>query len=115
MLAGEIDTYTMEKRYIHKDGHLLWGLLTVSLLKDEQGEPVYFISQINDITAAKEAQENINKSFRELQNLMEATTQVSIIEGDLNGVIKKFNKGAENFFGYKANSRLRCIYNGSQN
>ena len=106
LLAGEIDTYTMEKRYIHKNGHLLWGLLTVSLLKDEQGEPVYFISQINDITAAKEAQENINKSFRELQNLMEATTQVSIIEGDLNGVIKKFNKGAENFFGYKAEDMI---------
>ncbi|UAB83764.1 PAS domain S-box protein [Zunongwangia sp. SCSIO 43204] len=102
LLAGEIDTYSMEKRYIHKEGYLLWGLLTVSLLKDESGKPIYFISQINDITAAKEAQENINKGFRELQNLMEATTQVSIIESDLNGVIKKFNRGAENFFGYKA-------------
>ncbi|MCL6218852.1 PAS domain S-box protein [Zunongwangia pacifica] len=106
LMAGEIDTYNMEKRYIHKKGHLLWGLLTVSLQKDEDGKPLYFISQINDITAAKEAQENINKSYRELQNMMDATTQVSIIESDLNGVIKKFNKGAENFFGYKAEEMI---------
>ena len=106
LMAGEIDTYNMEKRYIHKEGHLLWGLLTVSLQKDENGKPLYFISQINDITAAKEAQENINKSYRELQNMMDATTQVSIIESDLDGVIKKFNKGAENFFGYKAEDMI---------
>ena len=106
LLAGEIETYNIEKRYIHKNGHLLWGLLTVSLQRDKDGEPLYFISQINDITTIKEAQANVNKSYRELQNLMDATTQVSIIESDLNGVIKKFNKGAENFFDYKAEEMI---------
>ncbi|MDN3593693.1 PAS domain S-box protein [Zunongwangia endophytica] len=102
LLKSEIQTYNIEKRYIHKDGSLIWGLLTVSLQKDEYGKPLYFISQINDITAKKQAQDNINMAFRDMQNLMDATTQVSIIETDTNGLIKKFNRGAENFFDYSA-------------
>jgi DNA-binding CsgD family transcriptional regulator len=45
----------MEKRYIRKDGTLIWGLLAVSLVRGRDGEPAYFISQISDITAAKDA------------------------------------------------------------
>jgi PAS domain S-box-containing protein len=53
MLAGEIDTYEMEKRYIHKDGHPVWVQLNVSLVRDAEGHPLHFISQIQDITERK--------------------------------------------------------------
>jgi PAS domain S-box-containing protein len=53
MLAGEIDTYEMEKRYIHKDSHSVWIQLNVSLVRDTAGHPVHFISQIQDITERK--------------------------------------------------------------
>ncbi len=53
MLASEIDTYEMEKRYIHKDGHPVWIQLNVSLVRDTEGQPVHFISQIQDITERK--------------------------------------------------------------
>src|SRR5438105_9016599 len=40
ILAGEIDTYEMEKRYIHKEGHPVWIQLNVSLVRDTEGHPL---------------------------------------------------------------------------
>jgi PAS domain S-box-containing protein len=55
MLAGEIRTYDMEKRYLHKDGQIVWVLLSVSLVSSTSGAPSYFISQIQDISERKQA------------------------------------------------------------
>jgi diguanylate cyclase (GGDEF)-like protein/PAS domain S-box-containing protein len=57
MLAGEIRTYQVEKRYFHKDGHVVWVLLSVSLVQDEGGEPLYFVSQIQDASKRKAMEE----------------------------------------------------------
>lgn len=54
LLAGEIDTFTMEKRYITKDGETVWVNLTVSLVRAEDGSPDYFVSIIEDIGYHKE-------------------------------------------------------------
>lgn len=56
LLDGKMLTYQMEKRYIHRDGSLIWGLLSVSLIRNEEGEPLYFISQIQNITQLKKAE-----------------------------------------------------------
>jgi PAS domain S-box-containing protein len=61
MLAGEIETYQMEKRYFHKDGRVVWVLLTVSLVRDAGGHPLHFISQIQDLTERK----HIDAALRE--------------------------------------------------
>ncbi len=53
MLAGTLAVYTMEKRYIRKTGECIWINLTVSLMRNAQGEPKYFISVIEDITQRK--------------------------------------------------------------
>ncbi len=53
MQAKEIDTYAMEKRYIRKDGSLVWVSLTVSLVWQPDGKPSHFISVIEDISARK--------------------------------------------------------------
>ncbi len=62
MLSGEIETYQVEKRYLHKDGHVVWGLLNISLVYGEEGDPLYFIAQIQDITERKRAEETLRKS-----------------------------------------------------
>jgi len=52
LLDGEIDSYKLEKRYIHKDGKIVWGQLTSSVEKGIQGAP-FFIAQVEDITERK--------------------------------------------------------------
>lgn len=53
MLSGDLETYQMEKRYFHKDGSTIYILLSVSLIRDEKASPMFFISQIQDITERK--------------------------------------------------------------
>ncbi|UNU25952.1 PAS domain S-box protein [Microcoleus vaginatus] len=59
LLAGTISTYQLEKRYFHKQGHIIWIILNGSVVQDGQGNPLHFISQIQEITARKEAQETL--------------------------------------------------------
>ncbi len=59
LLAGELSSYQMEKRYIHKTGRLVWIDLTVSLVHDPQGKPLYFCSQFQDITQRKLTEEQL--------------------------------------------------------
>ena len=50
LLKGEIPSYQLEKRFIHKSGTHKWGSLSVSLARDESGHPAYIIKQILDVT-----------------------------------------------------------------
>jgi PAS domain S-box-containing protein len=61
ILAGEIKTYSMEKRYLRKDRSLVWTNLTVSLVRTERGEPKHFISVVEDITERKRAEEEMQR------------------------------------------------------
>jgi PAS domain S-box-containing protein len=55
LLRGEIPSYQMEKRYRHRDGRWIWALLSVSVIRNEEGSAQYFISQIQDISIQKTA------------------------------------------------------------
>jgi len=57
LLNGESRSYEMEKRYIHKDGHIIWARLNVGLIRRADGQPLYFVSQIHDITELKKVEE----------------------------------------------------------
>jgi len=63
LLAGEIPTFTIGRRYFHKRGHVIWTLLSVSLARDAQGRPLYIISQVQDITEHQRQ----NAALRELE------------------------------------------------
>ena len=69
MLHGNAASYQMEKRYLHKAGGIVWGLLSVSLVRGDDGEPLFFISQIQDITAWKEAAEQLARADAEIRRL----------------------------------------------
>ena len=72
LLAGEIRAYQIEKRYIHARGHLVPVLLNVSLVRDDQGRPRYFISQIQDITERKQAEEALRTSRQIMDGVINA-------------------------------------------
>ncbi len=61
LLAGEIQTYAMDKRYFHKDGRLVWVHLSVSLVRAPDGAPKHFIAQVQDQTARIEAQDALER------------------------------------------------------
>jgi len=76
MLAGEIKTYQMEKRYFHKNGSIVWILLSVSLVRTKSGEPLFFISQIQDITRQKASEEKLAKAAAEIKRLQERLLKI---------------------------------------
>ena len=66
LLDGEADTYSMEKRYRHKDGHVVWVDLWVRLQRDEHGRPAYFISAVSDISQRKAVESALLEQSRAL-------------------------------------------------
>ena len=110
IISKERESYSIEKRYIHKNGSIIHGFLTVSALADEHGRPTSLIGQVVDMTKSKKAQRALEHSLHDLQSLMNATTQVSIIETDLKGNVRKFNRGAENLLGYTAEEAIGSLH-----
>lgn len=74
VLNREIETYQMEKRYIHKNGHTIWAQLNVSLVWDSKGQPLYFVSQVQDITQRKEAEKEIRQLNLDLERRVKQRT-----------------------------------------
>lgn len=85
MLDGSIDTYQLEKRYIHKEGNVIWASLSVSLAKNSDGTPRYFIAQIEDITDRLEM-ERMKSEFISVVS-HELRTPLTSIRGSLGLII----------------------------
>jgi two-component system sensor histidine kinase UhpB len=71
MLAGRRSHFHMEKRYYHKDRHVIWAMLSASLVRDASGRPLHFVSQIQDITERKLAFERIRALVQRLETVRE--------------------------------------------
>jgi diguanylate cyclase (GGDEF)-like protein/PAS domain S-box-containing protein len=116
---GELAQYQLEKRYIRKDGAIVWANLDVSAKYNANGEIEYFISVIKDITAQKEAEGALSALHADLEARVAARTLElherelelrSVIENandayiglDQRGVVTVWNRAAEQTFGYTA-------------
>ena len=89
--SGEASSCRMEKRYIHKDGHEVWGLLNATVINDGEGKPRYFIAEIEDITQSKRAIAERDESVSKLRATLEATHD-GILVVDPEGRITDYNK-----------------------
>jgi PAS domain S-box-containing protein len=71
LLAGEIETYSMEKRYFRKDGSVVWINLTVSLVRGASGEPTYLIAVIEDVSRRRRAEGALRASETRFRTVIE--------------------------------------------
>jgi PAS domain S-box-containing protein len=84
LLGGEITHYEMEKRYLRPSGEVVPALLSVSLLRDDEGEPRYFISQVIDMTERKRTLHALQNASRELERSnAELLRYASVVAHDL--------------------------------
>lgn len=74
LVAGEISTYSLEKRYIRKDGSLVWGNLTVSLVYSCSGAVPYLVEIVEEITTRKQAEAELQRLTQELEERVEQRT-----------------------------------------
>ena len=75
LVAGTLDTYEVDKRYLHKDGHTIWCHTSVSLVRDERRTPLYIISQVQDISARIAAEEALAVAQESVLAAAEAKTR----------------------------------------
>jgi PAS domain S-box-containing protein len=67
MAAGELDSYSVEKRFLHKNGRHVWARLTLSLVRDLRGGPDFEVAIVEDIARRKEAEEALRRAKDELE------------------------------------------------
>ncbi|MHB0987252.1 MAG: PAS domain S-box protein [Bellilinea sp.] len=77
LLAGEIQSYQTEKRYFHKNGRIINVQLDVSLVRDKNEQPLYFVSQVQDITVGERMEEELRHS----NDLLNVTGQIAKVGG----------------------------------
>jgi two-component system, cell cycle sensor histidine kinase and response regulator CckA len=82
LLAGEILSHTMEKRYIRQDGTIFWGRLHRSLVRDQGNLPKYFIAVVEDITEKIQAERALRDSEQRLM-LAQNAAQLGVWDRDL--------------------------------
>ena len=73
LLAGRRDHYTLEKRYRHRAGHVVWGRLTVSALPDAAGRPQFLVGMVEDIDQRKQAEAALHRQNAYLTALHDTT------------------------------------------
>lgn len=75
LLAGKIEHIRIQKRYLHKDGRIIWGSVEVSLVRDAQHHPDYFITAIQDVTARKQLEVDLENNLSLLKLAMDGAQQ----------------------------------------
>ncbi|HYI17015.1 MAG TPA: diguanylate cyclase [Thermomicrobiales bacterium] len=103
VLSGKIDFYETERRYIHRDGHVVWCLVTVSLIRDAAGDPQYFVGQMQDITERKQAEESLRLSEQRMSRVLASASDGMLI-ADQHGILTTVNPAAEKITGLVASA-----------
>ncbi|MFZ8864882.1 MAG: PAS domain-containing protein [Rickettsiales bacterium] len=100
LLKNELNSYILEKRYIHKQGHIIHTLLHVTICRDENNKPLYFISNIQDISSIIKDKKKIAKSEERLEFALSAS-DIGVWDLDLKNKVIFISKKWQKIIGYK--------------
>jgi PAS domain S-box-containing protein len=106
LLSGEIKSFDLEKRYIKKDGGVVWVYLNVSAVNDSSGKPLHYLSYIKDITERKLAEEALRENELKLKLAMGAA-RIAYWEVELKSGSIVFSNQADRIFGLDSKSLPR--------
>ncbi|HSR29708.1 MAG TPA: PAS domain S-box protein [Anaerolineae bacterium] len=89
LVLGQRDGYQMEKRFIRKNGEMFWGRLSLSLVRGEQGEPLFAIATTEEITEQKQAQQALQEAYQTLEQRVEERTKELAALNMVSGVVSR--------------------------
>jgi diguanylate cyclase (GGDEF)-like protein/PAS domain S-box-containing protein len=105
IVEGEFLRYHLEKRFLHANGHTVWASLSVSLVRDAEGEPLYFVSQIQDVTERKKVEKVIKESEKRFRSLVQYSSDIITIL-DADGTVHYVSPAVERVTGYKPEEQV---------
>lgn len=105
LISGDDGNPTLEKKYIHKEGHEIWGLTSRSVIKDSLGNPLHTLGQIVDITDKKKASEELNRQKTLFEGIFRDVPDGMVV-ADTNRSIIMCNPALERILGYGSEELL---------
>jgi len=102
ILAGEKKTSRVQKRYVRKDGGVVWGEVTISLIRDEHGHPIYLLPIIQDITERKRLEDELLASEKQSRLILDSTPFPTALVDIEDNNIEYWSRSALELFGHTA-------------
>ncbi|CAG7647116.1 Sensor histidine kinase RcsC [Paenibacillus solanacearum] len=106
MMENNTSEVQLEKRYIRKNGETMWAFVSVRLFRNDEGQPLYYIAQINDISAQKESEQRLQETVERYTSLKKYNHD-AVVSFDLQGKIIHANTMAEQLTGYRIEEELK--------
>ena len=117
LIAGEVPSYLIEKRYIKKDGEIVWVRISVALLRDEQGLPANVVHLCEDITARRQAEEALRQKEEQLRHAMKMKALGQLAGGlahDFNNLLTVINGYSDLLLAEKDTDGVQQIRNAGE-
>jgi PAS domain S-box-containing protein len=107
LLSGQRESTCFIKRYLHKNGSIIWAEVGTALRRDAEGKPLYFLTHINDITVRKQAEQAFQASNAYLQTVLDSVTDAVLVTDAETGQIIDVNQGMCAMYGYSYAEAMR--------